>query len=342
MKKQTLRCKGSSFYLIFIITLCQFFGCSPDPDELYNEGALLAEQGKFEAALDRYAQMNQSAGDSTLYVYKALFGKAEVYRLKGDLEAQSDVLNTILDQSKYETHHVLIREKLEENLLNKAQKERLKPDPQGALPLYRKALELNPKSAARNFLIDYLIAQADSHLHDRRISEALDNYAQAQELNQSNETLSKRLSQKIRAAKYITFKLKAEQLFATQAKQLAKQKLYDPQTKTFYHKLMTYVEGRVNRKNQQEQLKQAKSIAQQQAKTEVANQIKELFALNTAPQVNDAQITVTKGEFNKRMKRIKLNGKRVRATPFEYHFTMPLEAVYELAYEASETENISK
>ena len=93
---------------------------------------------------------------------------------------------------------------------------------------------------------------------------------------------------------------------------------------------------------QEEQLKQAKKIAQQQAKAEVATQIKDLFALSALPVVNDAQVTVTKGEFTKRMKRVKLNGKRVRATPFEYHFTIPLEAIYELAYEVTEQEETSK
>ena len=34
-------------------------------------------------------------------------------------------------------HHQLIQEELEENLLAKAAKERLKPDPSGSLPLYQ-------------------------------------------------------------------------------------------------------------------------------------------------------------------------------------------------------------
>jgi hypothetical protein len=311
-------------------------GCSPDPEELYNQGALLAQQKNYKAALEKYAQLNETAGESTLYQYKSIFGKAEVYRLKGDLDTQNDLLNTILDQAKYEAHHPLSREKLEENLLSKAQKERLKPDPQGALPLYKKALELNPKSEARRFLIDYLIAQGDSALHDKRVDDALDNYGEAQTLNQSDETLSKLLSQKVKTAKYATFKLKAEQLFATQSKALSKEKVYDQQTKTFYYKVTTFIEGRVNRKNQEEQRKQAKSAAQESAKSEIANHVKELFALKVAPKVNSAQITVTKGEFSKRMKRVKIKGKRVRATPFEYHFTIALEAVYELAFQASE------
>ena len=229
---------------------------------------------------------------------------------------------------------MLVREKLEENLLSKAQKERLKPDPSTAMPLYKEALKLNANSIARRYMIDYLIATADTALQDKQIEKALDNYQQAQTLNQSDETLAKRITSKITAARYSIFKLKAEQLFAAQVKDLMSDKVYDPQTKTFYHKLSTYVEGRVNRKNQEEQLKVAKEKAQAQSLLAVGKHVQSLFALTSSPQVNKAQITVTKGEFSKRSKRMRIDGKRIRVTPFEYHFTIPLEAVYQLAFEA--------
>ena len=334
MKKLSILSKAS---LAFALS-SQLLACSPNHQEIYDKGALLASQKNFEAALQSYKQLNEAAGESLLYQYKALFGEAEVYRLKGDLDAQHTTLKKILNNTNFSEHHVLVKEKLEENLLSKAQKERLKPDPSTAMPLYQEALKLNPNSSARRHMIDYLIAQADSALQDKQIETALENYKQAQDLNQSDETLAKRIEAKVKAANYSIFKLKAEQLFAAQVKDLTNDKVYDPQTKTFYYKLTTFVEGKVTRKNQEEQLKLAKEKAQAQSVIDVGTQIQGLFALTATPQVNQAQLTVTKGEFSKRTKRMKLNGKRVRVTPFDYHFTMPLEAVYELAFEVEQAQ----
>ena len=316
----------------------QLLACSTNHEEIYNQGAILAQQKKFEAALQSYTELKEAAGESLLYQYKALFGEAEVYRLKGDLEAQYTTLKKILKNDDFSEHHLLVREKLEENLLSKAQKERLKPDPSTAVPLYKEALKLNANSIARRYMIDYLIAQADTALQDKQIEKALESYKQAKALNQSDETLAKRIHAKVTAAKYSIFKLKAEQLFAAQMKDLMSEKVYDPQTKTFYHKLSTYVEGRVNRKNQEEQLKLAKQKAQAQSVVAVGKHVQSLFALTSSPQVNKAQITVTKGEFSKRSKRMRVNGKRIRVTPFDYHFTIPLEAVYQLAFEVTQAD----
>ncbi len=326
---------SSLLLTLSLTTVVGLFACSQDPEELYNKGSMLAQKGQYDQALAVFDSLKAEAGESTLYEYKSLYGRSEVMRVKGELDAQRDLLGVILDQKKFSEYHPLVREKLEENLLTKASKERLKPDPQGALPLYHQALKLNPDSEARSLLIGYLTAQADSSLNNHKADEAIKGYEEALLLNRSDETLTKQIKEKIKGAKFSKYKMTAEQLFATQAKQLIKEKVYDTQTKTFYYKLTVNVEGRVNRKNKAEQLKQAKSLAVEASKKHISDHLKSLFELPKGPVVNTALITVTKGEFQRRAKRVKINGKRVRATPFDYHFTLPLEAAYELAFEAT-------
>ena len=311
--------------------------CSTDPEELYNRGATFAQQKQFEKAMMAFDELKEVAGESSLYQYKSLYGRAEVLRLKDDLNAQADLLNVILDQQSYSEHHQLIKEKLEENLLAKASKERLKPDPSGAVPLYQKAIELNPKSEARTLMVSFLTAKADAALNDHKIEDAINGYNEAMSLVTSDETLKKQLSSKVKVAKFSMYKLKAQQLFATQAKELTERGVYDPQTKTFYFKLTVNVEGRVTRKNKDEQLKTAKELSLAESQKHINEKLKSLFELEIEPKVDPAQITVTKSDFQRRARRIRINKKRTLVTPFDYHFTLPLEAAYELAFETTST-----
>ena len=330
--------KRSVLSLITSSTICltiALSACSTDPEELYNKGATLAQQKRFDEAIRAFDALKESAGDSPLYQYRSLYGRAEVLRLKDDLNAQADLLNVILDQKAFSEHHQLIQEKLEENLLAKAAKERLKPDPSGSLPLYQKAIELNPKSEARSLMIAFLTARADTELNDHQIDAAINTYQKALGLISSDETLTKQLTAKVNIARFSQYKLKAQQLFAAQARDLTQQKVYDSQTKTFYYKLTVNVEGRVNRKNNDEQLKTAKKLALASSQKHINEHLKEMFKLENSPSVDPAQITVTKSEFQRRTKRVKVGKKRVRVTPFDYHFTLPLEAAYELAFESS-------
>lgn len=334
MKRYTQPAYQSLITIAMSLTIA-FSACSPDPEELYNRGATFAQQKQFDQALKSFDELKEVAGDSSLYQYKSLYGRAEVLRLKEDLNAQADLLGVILDQQAYSDYHPLVKEKLEENLLAKAAKERLKPDPSGAVSLYQKAIELNPKSEARTLMVSFLTAKADASLNDHKIDDAIKGYQEALELITSDETLTKQLTSKINIARFSQYKLKAQQLFAAQIKELTEQKIYDAQTKTFYFKLTVNVDGKVDRKNKDEQLKAAKDLASKASLSHVNERLKALFELENMPQVDPAQITVTKSEFHRSAKRLKIDKKRVLVTPFDYHFTLPLEAAYELAFEAS-------
>lgn len=327
------------FVNIVIISL-SMLACNSDPEGLYSRGAQLAQQGKFDQAIATFDDLKAISGESDLYLYKSIYGKSEVARLRGDLVAQSDHLEAILAQPRFSEHYPLVREKLEENLLLRAQKERVKPDPSGAIPLYQRAIDLSSKSEARALLSEFLSARAVAALTSHSFDEAIELFERVRSINEGNETLLQQVSDQIHEARFLKYRLSAEQLFARRVNDLIEKKQYDLQTKTFFFKVSAEVIGRVTKKNREDQLKLARAHAESLASEAVASSLRDLFVLSNAPSVDKAYITVTSEEFASRVQSVKREGKRTQITPFHYHFTLPIDAAYRIAFEAqSQMEN---
>lgn len=315
--------------------LCLFalmFGCSVDPETIYDEGSKLAQSGDYQAALERFKHLG-SLEVADEHKYRSLYGQSQVFQRLGDLEKQSAILDEILKDSRFSRYHQVVHEDLEENLLSRAKIEKSKPDPRDALAMYRRALELNPKSEARAHLTEFLRAQGDEAVTDRRLDEALKTYQEVRALNATDELMTSALNRKIEQVKLIQYRFKVAPTFTPKLMELTRSKLYDPKTKTFYFKVESYAVGRVTRKNQAEQEQLARAAAELLALHEVSQRVQAWFSLPKAPQVNEALISFTKGEFERRTKRIKLEGRSTRVTPFYYYFSLSIDAVYQLAFQ---------
>ena len=342
-ERHMLKSKASS-RLIALSLVLNIFGllsaCSPSPEDLYQEGSRrLTQQRDYQGALRIFQQLNAEATED-IYKYRALYGQSQVHQRIGDLKAQSDLLNQILQNMKFSVYHEVVKEDLEENLLMRAKTEKSKQDPRQALTFYKRALELNAKSEARALLTEYLRAAGDEAMSERRLDEALNYYKEVRSLNISNETLLKSLDPKVEQILLAQYRLRVEKNFVKRLTDLTRTKIYDPKTKTFYFKVESYAIGRVNRKNQAEQEKVAKSAAAQLALQETARRVKMWFDLQREPQVNEALISFTKGEFARRTQRIKIDKRSTRVTPFSYYFTLPLGTVYQLAFQVAKDQAV--
>ena len=102
-----LTISGLIFCLI-LNALCVLSGCSPSPEDLYQQGSRLTQQKNYQSALQVFKQLGEIAQED-IHKYRALYGQSQVYQRQGDLLTQSELLNQILENQNFSQYQEVVK-----------------------------------------------------------------------------------------------------------------------------------------------------------------------------------------------------------------------------------------
>jgi len=332
LKALTLISAGS----LFALTI----GCSPSPEEQMQSARQASDEKRFDEAVKLFTQLAQDPNASAQIKYQAGFGTAEVYLAQGALEAQAKELESLINNPSMKDYRDPLSQKLETNYLQRAEVLGVGDSTQ-LEALYKKAIELNPRSEARKKLSEHYVARGVIELKEQRFDEAEDLFKSASALKSADQVLAKKVKQYISEARYKRYSKSAARLVEAKQEQLNQRGLYELSSQTFSLSVEVMVEGRPKRSEREAYQQRGLAQAEPAMSAAIAALIKEVFAAPaegpTHPElIKSSAWTVGEVSLSKRSKRIKRDGKRLYVTPLSYSAKISLEQVLRLAFEASE------
>ena len=317
-------------WIAFTLLMLTIVACE-SPDQVQERARSAAQQGNLDEARTLYEKLKYFSNEDPIWAYKSQFGLSEVAAKEGKVEDQAQILQTLLDNAEYQANHPVVREILEDNLLNRAEKKRAGNEEE-ALELYQAALKVNPESVASKQLGQMYLDRAKEAMSVQDFKSADQAYVLAEALNIKDEKLLNQVKSGRADLEYKSFLTTASQLFNVTRSELEKEGIYSHETKTFFFKLTVDVEGRVNKKNRDQLTKKGKALAEEEAGKKVAEILKRIFNVTQAAPFDPKKSSVSKSELARKSKRVKKGRKRVYVTKYTYQFSLPTALVYELAY----------
>lgn len=212
-------------------------GCDGGPDHI-TEGARAAKANDWEKALKHFDDALKAEPNS----YRAMWGKADVYRRDNNLAKEAEMLEAISQNKEHmERYRGVVNPALETNYIKRSQA--LADTDAKKFEFLDKAIKINKKSEANSALATLLSKRGDAALQKGDFKAAAADYNKAIKLRIARK-LRKRLKGKASIAEFKGFITDFQPRFEKVRKELEEAKIYDDKTKTFFVEAGAEVEGK--------------------------------------------------------------------------------------------------
>ncbi len=231
--------------------------CQPSVDLMIEQGRVATQENHLELAVSTFDQILAMPNLSDEQIYKAKWGKSEIFRHQKDLQSQAQALEEIFKNPKFVKYQSVILDSLEDNLLLQAEG-KVVSNIDESMAILRKLLQLKPDSPDGNrMLAEMLLAQVKILKQQGQDFEAI--LKECGTLLIADEGLRQNIQREQQQIEFVGFVKAYQDRFEKIKKDFQQQGNYDENAKTFVFKGQLVINEKIEENQKSQAIEKAKA-----------------------------------------------------------------------------------